>query len=489
MDRVAGYYQPLSSEDRMFLACEGPETPMHIGATLVFEGDVDPARVLRYVESRLHLIPRYRQRLRYAALSNEPVWVDDDRFDARYHLRHVVVPPPGDDEAMKRLASHLISQPLLRSRPLWRLWVVTGLAGNRFAIVTTIHHCMADGIAGAALLAVLLAPHPDGATAQPAPFVPRPAPSPWRLLLERGAERLRGPLALARQARRLVTDARAVVGESLAYARGVADTVAAAVLHPAPPCALNRPIGRYRRFDWTDVPMDDVCTVRAHLGGSVNDVALATVAGALRRFALRRHPDEQPTDLRVLVPVSIRGDGERQALGNRTSAWLMTLPVREPDPVRRLEAVCRTTASLKSSRQHLGGQVLTSASNTLLTLGLRLVEQIHPFNLLVTNVPGPRETLYLLEAPLRRVYPEAPLFPRQGLGIALFGYADALCIGVHGDCHVVPDTERLVVSLQESFTELVAHALARAGAATRLPPRAISAERAGAGGRAAHSAA
>jgi WS/DGAT/MGAT family acyltransferase len=472
----------------MFLSCERPDVHMHLGATLVFDaatalkrenGDLDAQRVLRYVESRLHLVPRYRQRLHHAALSGEPVWIDDDHFDARYHIRHVPLPAPGDEETLKRLASHVISQPLHRGRPLWRLWLVTGLERDRFAIITTIHHCMADGMAGVDLLTALLQPAPSGAAEEAPPFVPRPAPSRWRLLLERGAEQLRLSLAMAKQARRLVTDSRAMVRETTAYARGLVETFATALMNPAPPSAFNRPIGPHRRFDWTHVTMRDVRTIRAHLGGSVNDVALATVAGALRRFALRRHPDEQPTDLRVLVPVSMRAGDERHTLGNRVSAWLMTLPVREADAARRFAAVCQATGSLKSSKQHLGGQLLTAAGNTLMTLGLRLVEQIHPFNLLVTNVPGPRETLYLLGAPLERVYPEAPLFPQQGLGLALFGYADTLCIGVHADCHVLPDTDRLVASIQDSFAELLALAQARGAAvsAQRLPPRAAQRER------------
>jgi len=482
----------------MFLSCERPDAHMHLGATMVLDaarapkrdsGGVDAQRILRYVESRLHLVPRYRQRLQLAALSGEPAWVDDDRFDARYHLRHVTLAAPGDEEALKRLASHVFSQPLDRRRPLWRLWVVTGLDGNRFALITTIHHCMADGMAGADLLGALMTPRPSAAGEEPPPFVPRPAPNRWELLIERAAEQARRSLHLASQARRLVTDSRAVLNESLAYAQGLLDTVSAA-LHPAPPNALNRPIGPHRRFDWTDVSLRDVQSIRAQLGGSVNDVALATVAGALRRFALRRHPDEHPTDLRVLIPVSMRGDGEHHTLGNRVSAWLMTLPVREPDPARRFAAVCQATGSLKSSKQHLGGQLLTSAGNMLLTLGLRLVEQIHPFNLLVTNVPGPRQTLYLLESPLQRVYPEAPLFPRQGLAIALFGYADTLCIGVHADCHVLPDTDRLISSLQDSFDELLNLASVRAAAAaSRLPTRPASHPHAGHNGRASHAVA
>jgi WS/DGAT/MGAT family acyltransferase len=223
---------------------------------------------------------------------------------------------------------------------------------------------------------------------------------------------------------------------------------------PAPASPFNRPIGRHRRFDWTTLDLDEVREVKARLGGTVNDVALAIVAGALRRFLLERHPDSEVPDLRIMVPVNVRGGGERHALGNHVSGWLMMLPVHEPSAARRYAAVRAATEALKASSQHLGGQVVTSAGSTLLSLGLRVAERLRPFNLLVTNVPGPRDALYLLGARLRCVYPEAPLFPSQGVGIALFSYADTLGLGIHADCHVVPDTDRLVAAARAALDEL-----------------------------------
>jgi len=456
-------YEPLSAEDRMFLACERPNVHMHVAATLVFDAGSrtgragpDVERVLRFVESRLALVPRYRQRLRFAALAREPVWVDDDRFDIAYHVRHVVAPQPGDDAALKRIAGHIISRPLDRSRPLWQLWVVTGLSGDRFAVVAKLHHCMVDGIASADLLVALLAPQPSSTFDAAAPFVPRPAPSRWHLLRRAVERRLRLPLTVAEEAGRLVTHPSAAV-EWIERGLGLWESLAAG-LRGSPDSPINRPIGPHRRFDWTTLDLDAVQAVRGRLGGSINDVALATVAGALHRFILERHPDARLADLRVLVPVNMRGRDDRHDLGNRVSGWLVTLPVCDADPLRRYAAVRRATEALKASRQHLGGQILTSAGSALLGAGLRLVEQIAPFNLLVTNVPGPREPLYLLNARLRHVYPAAPLFPRQGLALALFSHAGTLCVGIHADCHVVPDTERLVGAIDASFNELWAAA-------------------------------
>jgi WS/DGAT/MGAT family acyltransferase len=451
----------------MFLLCERRDVHMHVAATLVFDagggrgGPVDAGRIARYVESRLDLVPRYRQRLRTTPVTGNPVWIDDDRFDIAFHVRHVPLSPPGDEAALKTLASHVISTPLDRSRPLWRLWIVTGLDGNRFAMVVKMHHCMVDGIAGADLLAVMLAPSPSTTFEEAGPFTPRRAPARWQLLRDALWERAQWPLAAAREARRLVAGDGA--SQWLSYGRGLWEMVGAAVW-PAPASPLNRPIGRHRRFDWTVLPLEDVQAVRARLGGTVNDVALTTVAGMLRRFLLERHPDSELPDLRVMVPVNVRGGGERHLLGNHVSAWLMMLPVHEADPARRHTAVRAATAALKGSRQHLGGQVVTSAGSTLLSLGLRVVERLRPFNLLVTNVPGPRESLYLLGSRLRRVYPEAPLFPSQGLGVALFSYADTLCLGFHADCHVVPDTERLIGAAHAAFAEL------RALAGLSAPP-------------------
>jgi diacylglycerol O-acyltransferase len=472
---TAYVYEPLSSEDRMFLLCERRDVHMHVAATLIFEtgpsrggrdGGIDVERIVRYVESRLELVPRYRQRLRTTPLTGNPVWIDDDRFDLAFHVRPVPAPPPGDDVALKKLASHVISTPLDRSRPLWKMWIVTGLQGNRFAVIVKMHHCMVDGIAGADLLAVLLASAPTHEVEGPRPFVPRPAPARWELLRDTVWQRLQLPITLGRATRRLLTGDAAA--QWLAYGRGLCETAAAAAW-PAPESPLNRPIGRHRRFDWTVLDFGEVQGVRARLGGTVNDVALAVVAGALRRFLLERHPDSELRDLRVMIPVNVRNGGERHLLGNHVSAWLMTLPVREAGVARRYAAVCAATQALKASRQHLGGQLVTSAGSTLLALGSRVVERLRPYNLLVTNVPGPRDTLYLLGARLRCVYPEAPLFPGQGVGIALFSYADALCLGIHADCHVVPDTERLVEAVHAAFDELLALAgMDRAAAGT--PP-------------------
>jgi len=446
----------------MFLLCERRDVHMHVAATLIFDtatarggrdGGIDVERIVRYVESRLELVPRYRQRLRTTPLTGNPVWIDDDRFDVAFHVRHVTLPPPGDDAILKKLASHIISTPLDRSRPLWKLWVVTGLQGNRFAMVIKMHHCMVDGIAGADLLAALLTPAPTQAVDAPRPFAPRRAPARWELLRDAVWDRLQLPATLGRATRRLMTGDGAA--QWLAYGRGLWEMVAAAGW-PAPESPLNRPIGRHRRFDWTVLDLGEVRAVRARLGGTVNDVALAIVAGALRRFLLERHPDIELRDLRVMVPVNVRSGGERHLLGNHVSGWLMTLPVREADAGRRYAAVRAATEALKASRQHLGGQLVTSAGSTLLSLGLRVVERLRPYNLLVTNVPGPRDALYLLGARLRFVYPEAPLFPSQGLGVALFSYADTLCLGIHADCHVLPDTERLVEAVHAAFDELAA---------------------------------
>jgi WS/DGAT/MGAT family acyltransferase len=314
------------------------------------------------------------------------------------------------------------------------------------------HHCMVDGIAGADLLAAMLTPYPTQTFEEPRPFRPRRAPSRWELLRDAVWDRLRLPVDLARGARGLVAGDEAA--RWLAHGRGLLEMVAAAAW-PAPETPLNRPIGRHRRFDWTALDFDEVRAVRARLGGTINDVALAIVAGALRRFLLERHPDSELPDLRIMVPVNLRRGGESHALGNHVSGWLMMLPVHESCAERRYAAVRAATEALKASRQHLGGQLVTSAGSTLLSLGLRVAERLRPFNLLVTNVPGPRDPLYLLGARLRCVYPEAPLFPGQGVGIALFSYADTLGLGIHADCHVVPDTERLAEASRAALDELL----------------------------------
>jgi WS/DGAT/MGAT family acyltransferase len=464
---VPFHYDRLSSQDATFLDLEGPTAPQHVAATLVLrtgslrtpEGGVDIERIRAYVASRLDRIPRYRQRLAWVPLENHPVWVDDAHFSIDYHVRHTALPQPGDRRQLKRLSGRILSQRLDRGRPLWELWVVEGLeGGERFAIVQKAHHSVIDGVSGVDLMAVLLSGEASDAFEPAPPWAPRPAPTGGELLAaelrRRGADAAqlligRGPGALRAPG--------ALLGSLRESAAAVGETLAAG-LRSASNTPLNRPLGAHRSFDWLDAKLADVKRVKDRLGGTVNDVVLATVAGALRRFFALRRVAVDGLQIRANVPVSVRGQEERGRLGNRIALWMTDLPVAEPDPLRRLARVRETTARLKASKQALGAEVLAAVSDwtssSLLSLAVRVSARGRPYNLVVTNVPGPQIPLHLLGAELEACYPVVNLLPQQGLGIALFSYAGSLFWGFTADPEVVPDLAGFPGLVQAAFAEL-----------------------------------
>jgi WS/DGAT/MGAT family acyltransferase len=463
---MAGFgYERLSFLDHSFLIAESPTQHMHIAGTATYEagplrlpdGGIDIQRIRAYVESRLHLIPRYRQVLSWTTMDG-PVWVDDHHFNIDYHVRHTALPKPGDTAQLKRLSGRVMSQQLDRSKPLWEMWVVEGLdGGERFALVTKVHHCMIDGMSSVDLLEVLLTPQPTEGVVTAPRWIPRPVPSGWNIF---GAEMLRRmyiPLEALRDFREFIARAEDPRGDLRAMLRAVRDTVWTG-LRPPSNTPLNAPIGPHRRFDWLTMRIDDVKAVKNRLGGSLNDVVLATVAGAVQRFLEDRRVNVEHLDFRVMAPVSVRTGDERGTMGNRVSAWVVDLPIAERDPRKRLARIQETTRKLKDSKQALRAEMLTKVvswtPSTLLSLGSRMVMRALPFNLVVTNVPGPQVPLYLLGARMMDNYGMVPLTDYLGLGIVLFSYAGTLCWGFNADWDLVPDLERFVAATEESFREL-----------------------------------
>lgn len=448
----------------MFLRFERANAHMHVGATLVFEAGglargargVDVARIRRHIGAQLSAVPRYRQRLHAGPIDGRPVWIDDPAFDLRVHVRHLRLSAAADARALHQASGRILSQPLDRRRPLWEMWIVDGFANGRFAIVNKMHHCMVDGIAGADLLALLLAVSPDAPPPPPLAWVARPAPSAGVLLRDRAEHLWRSAGGVAAEIVDVVRQPSRV--REWTQAAAALWSAVGAGIRPAPASPLNRPIGPHRRFEWLSLDLDAVMEIKRQLGGTVNDVVLTTVAGALRRLLVQRDPDHTPHDLRALVPVSTRGAADASALGNHVAAWLLPLPVAEVDPLRRLARVQATTAALKGNQDTRGAELLSSAGCALLSTGVRLLERLRPYNVVVTNVPGPPLPLYLLGARLRHVYPLVPLFPNQGLGVAVFSYAGTLCWGVNADCHIVPDAAAFIDALTASFEELRAAA-------------------------------
>jgi WS/DGAT/MGAT family acyltransferase len=459
---------------------------MHIAGTAHFEagplqtpdGGIDIDKVRAYVSSRLHLIPRYRQRISYIPVENHPVWIDDDHFNIHYHVRHTALPKPGDERQLKRLAARIMSQHLDRSKPLWEIWLVEGLeGGDRIAMISKVHHCMIDGMSSVDLLNVLLSPFPGPDFEQAPDWIPRPAPTAYELMRDAAVRYATLPYSIARNLPQAIQDVGNPTSDVRARARALRDSLGSG-LRNVSSTPLNQPIGGHRRFDWLALSLEDVKRVKNQLGGSINDVVLATVAGAVRRFLERRRVNCDTLDFRVMAPVSVRSADERGTLGNRVSGWMVPMPLHERDPKRRLAIIRETTAMLKESKQALGAEVLTQVGewtpSTLLSLGARMATRLLPFNLVVTNVPGPQIPLYMLGARMHDNFGLVPLTDYLCLGIVLFSYDGKLCWGFTGEWDLLPDLHEFVLDVEKSFGELNATAgsvPADASAEAITPPR------------------
>lgn len=458
-------YTRLTELDHSFLIYEGPNSPMHVGVVQILEGGplrgasgvIDFDRILEYVASRLHLIPRYRQKVENAPIDGHPIWVDDARFNLRYHVRHTRLPRPGDERTLKRTCARILEQRLDLHKPLWELWLVEGLEDGHVALVSKIHHCMVDGISGVDLMSVLLTPEPTEKIEPPPVWIPRRPPSALEYGLQEGLQRLGAPLRAARAVGRLGVSGHA--RSELAERMRAAGRVVSAGLAAHPPTPLNRPIGPHRRFDWLPMDLAEISRVRSKLGGTVNDLVLAIVAGAIRHFfKYTRLTDPDALEFRVMAPVSVREAGEKGHLGNRVAAWFVPLPIGVSDPLERLAAIRKTTESLKKHHDALGAETLTQVVEWLgatpISLGARLLESDPPYHMVVTNVPGPRVTLHLLGARMVGAHPMVPLLGAQTVGIALFSYGGKLSWGFNADWELVPDLHDLVLAVQHSFDQL-----------------------------------
>jgi WS/DGAT/MGAT family acyltransferase len=462
-------YERLSPLDRTFLDLEYPEAHMHVAGVTIFDanplrtagGGIDIDKIRRYVASRLHLIPRYRQRIARIPLENHPVWVDDDRFNLEYHVRHTALPRPGGDEQLKRLTGRIVSQQLDRGKPLWELWIVEGLDNDRFAMISKTHHCMIDGISAVDLASVLLSPSPGAAIPEAQPWNPEAIPSRGQLVIEEARRRFVAPFEFGKavvDAMQNPTETAQNIGEQIS---AVTETLGAG-LFPASESPFNQPIGPHRRFEWMAIELADVKRVKNALGGTVNDVVLATVAGAVGSFLRGRGfgPEKlAELDFRAMVPVSLRTSSQHGTLGNQIASWAARLPIAETDPRRRLEQVRAVTADLKQSRQAMGAEVLARVSEwtvpTLLSLAMRLAARARSFNLTVTNVPGPQIPLYMIGSRMTAAYPLGPLFLDQALNIALLSYDGKLHWGLNADWDVLPDLLDLVTAIRASFDEFL----------------------------------
>lgn len=467
----------LTGLDASFLHLEDDAAHMHVASVMLFEGQAPPyVEFLENIERRLHLVPRYRQRLAFVPLSQgRPKWVDDPSLNLRYHVRHTALPAPGGEVELRALAGRVFSQQLDRDKPLWELWLVDGLEGNRFAILAKTHHALVDGISGVDIVTVLFdtKPEPEAPPAPSERWLPRPLPSRAQLFGEALVERATVPGEVGRSVRALFRAPRQIASGALEALQGVG-AMAWAGLKSAPPSPYNQSIGPHRRFTWVRGSLAEVKAIKNVLGGSVNDVMLATVAGALRRHLQRRGHPVEALELKAMVPVSVRTDLERGALGNRVAAMMAPLPVWCADPVERLRLVSESMAGLKEGGQAVGAQVITELSGfappTVMSQAARLASRQRFFNLVVTNVPGPQFPLYLLGRELIEAFPMVPLVKNQGVGVAIMSYNGRINFGLVGDFDVLADLDDLAVDVQASLQELAAAAGLTPVPAQGLPP-------------------
>jgi WS/DGAT/MGAT family acyltransferase len=435
---------------------------MHIGGLTLIEGPPPTMdEFLEQIRRRLHLVPRDRHKLAYTALdSGRPVWVDDPNFTLDYHIRHTALPTPGRWEQLCSLTARIFSQQLDRSKPLWEMWLIEGLEDERFALITKTHHSLIDGIAGVDLATVLfdLSPEPPPLRHSGRPWQPHQEPGTAELITAglRGA--LRAGVALAGGA----LDALAHPDHALARGREAAEGIGEIIwagLNPAPETPLNVPIGPHRRFFGINCDLEDFKIVKNAFGGTVNDVVLAVVTGALRSFLISRGRRTEGVELRALVPVSVRVEHEHGEGGNRLVVMRGPLPVYIADPVQRLRFVSHAMDGLKESKQALGAEVIAGAQNfappTILAQASRLNFSTRLFNLIVTNIPGPQFPLYVLGREMLEAYPVAFLPENHALAIAIMSYNGQMNFGLLGDFDALPDIDEISASISEELATLV----------------------------------
>jgi len=449
--------------DASFLLQEGPTSHAHVGGTAILAGPAPCIDELRgHIAGRLDLMSRYRHRLAHTVLDGaRPVWVDDTRFDLEYHVRHTALPPPGDRGQFQSAVASAYSQPLDRSRPLWEIWMLEGLERDAFALIFKVHHAMVDGSAAVDLLKILCDLSPCATPVEGSLDRWRPQPTPSRLgLLGIGARGAAGAaMQLAAGAVEATKDPTRTIRSVLDVVEG-AGGLARQLLRTPPKTPLTTEIGRNRRFVAVPCRLEDAKLIKNAHGGTVNDVVLAVVSGALRAFLLSRGVSTDGLELSALVPVSVRGESDRGQLGNRIAVLRGSLPVHIEDPVARLTAVTEAMAVLKNSKQALTTEFVLAAQDFLPPMVLPLVTRINVsprmFNLMVTNIPGPQFPLYVLGREIVELYPIALLQPAHALAIAVTSYNGQLNFGVLGDYDTLRDIDVLSDAITAGLRELVA---------------------------------
>lgn len=447
----------LTGLDTSFLHMERAGAHMHVASTIIFEGQAPTHREFRdHIASRLHLVPRFRQKLRFVPFDQgRPVWVDDPHLNLDYHVRQSALPAPGSEEQLRNLAARIFSQQLDRSKPLWVLWLVEGLRDDRFAVVAKSHHALVDGVSGVDITTVLfdLDAEPTGGSGQSPPWLARPEPTDLKLFGDAMKERLTSPKEIVRGVRAVLRRPRQVLQGIGATSKMIGAGMS------APNTVFNVEIGPHRRFAITQADLAELKRAKNEHGGTVNDVILSIVAGGIGKYLRARGHSTEELELRAMVPVSVRAAEEHDVLGNRISAMMASLPVWCEDPVERLKILTAEMGDLKSSGQAVGAEILTKitdfAPTTIASQAARLQPAQRFFNLVVTNVPGPQFPLYVLGRKMESIFPMVPLARRQALCVGIMSYNGQVNFGLIGDYDAMADLDSFALDLEAATEEII----------------------------------
>jgi diacylglycerol O-acyltransferase / wax synthase len=474
----------LNPLDAQFVDAEDQDrqASFAISSIAIFEGPPPSyPEFLATLRGRLPLVPRYRQKLRPVPFRlGRPVWVDDPDFDLRYHVRETALPAPGGDEQLQTLIGRVMSQRLDRDYPLWEYWLVKGLAEDRWAVISKVHHCLVDGVSGTDLYRVIfdLSPEPSPAVTDESPALPEP--SGLQLAAGAAAELVMLPVREVQALAALASRPGNALAQVTDAARGLANL--ARSLLPVTGSSLSGPIGRQRRYTWARASLEDVKKVKRELGGTVNDVVLAAISNGFRELLLARGEEPKPHMVRSLVPVSVRAPGEENIYENRVSVLLAELPVDIADPVERLAAVQARMSALKDSKEALAGEALVALGRYSpylpAAIGVRLAYRLPQREIVTvtTNVPGPQFPLYAMGRRLLEIVPYVPIATTLRTGVSIFSYCGNLTFGVTGDYASTPDLSVLADGITDGLRELLKaadeHAAAARPASARVRTRA-----------------
>jgi diacylglycerol O-acyltransferase len=466
----------MSATDAGFFYAESENTPLHVGSVAVFEGPAPSyGDVVRLLLGKLPQVPRYRQRVRPVPMQlGRPMWVDDPHFQILYHVRHTALPRPGSDEQLRNLAGRVLGQRLDMAKPLWEVWLVEGLENGRWAIISKVHHCMVDGIAGTDLMQQIFDVDPDAAHPEPKDWTPQRDPSSLGLMTGAVLDTMTNPV-------RQLTSMPALGGASrtarglLNSSRTLATALPQLARQAATPLArtLTGPIGPHRRWAWTDGQFEEFKAVRTALGGTVNDVVLTAITRGFRDLLAGRGALAENVVVRSMVPVSVRRPGERGTLDNRVSAVFVDLPVGEAHPAERLTRIRRQMDDYKRTMQAVDARSIIAMGDfvapTLLAMGVRSAMQMGQFwaQAVTTNVPGPRVPLYVLGRRMCSTHAYVPIAGGTRISIGIFSYLNTMTFGINADFDAFPDIDVLAGGIRRGIDELTEIAGKESAAAAR----------------------